>query len=696
MNWPALPFVRLILPLVLGILLGIQPIQLPVSGLLLTFGSLLLSLFLIARRRLAFQYRRWYGVLLYTGLLVLGYLLTLFHTPRHHSHHLEGVAGSARYWQLEVREIKPGAKTIRLQGLARAAIDSAGTLWPVRGRVLIYLPPDSAAQRLIPGQQIVFRAPLEVISPPRNPHAFDFAAYMSKKGIYHRAFPQSEQWTALSPPTTNWHSRLYQLQQYCLRVLDKHLPDPTTLAVGAALIMGERDLISEEVRQAYTDTGAIHVLAVSGLHVGIIYLGLGWLLTRLRINGKKWRWPRSFLLLLSVWSFALFTGGSASVLRAASMFSFLIVGEALYRRHNIYNTLAASAFLLLCIQPMLLFDVGFQLSYLAVVGIVFFQGRIYRMWFIPHRAGDYLWKLASVSIAAQLTTLPISLFYFHQFPLYFWLSGWIVVPAALVILCLGLALLCLHAFPFLPDLLGQLLATVINGMNQLIFQIEQLPMALLSGIWLGSGVVLLLYAILINIMRGLHDRRLRPIQWALIGLIGAGCWFNVAIWQAERQQVITAYHIYGHTALDFFAGRTAYTLTDLPSAHPQLHMAAENHRTFHRIHQRLHVPLQDSSCYSSSLSFYQGYFQMADKTGLILESLPTIQPAAPIPIDFVLLRGNAKIQLQQLAAIYQPRMLIFDVSNYRNRIKQWTTECKQLGIPCHDISTQGAWIWQPQ
>lgn len=691
MNWPALPFVRLILPLIAGILLGMQPIGISPIWLMVSFGSLLLFLFLFSHYKNTFRYRRLYGILLFAGLAVLGTLLAHFHTSLHHPQHLRHFSDTASCWNVQVESVRSGDKSIRLQTKVKAAADSNGTVFPLSGQLLVYLPVDSFAQNIMPGQEMVFRAGIAPLSPPMNPHAFDFAAFMNKKGIYHRAFPKASDWNITEEPQVGWASRLYQLQQYCLAVLQKHLKSEASLAIGAALIMGKRDLISEEIKQAYTNTGAIHVLAVSGLHVGIIYLGLGWILGLAGLKGKKWRWPKSLVLLLGVWTFALFTGGSASVLRAASMFSFLIIGEALYRRHNIYNTLAASAFLLLCIQPLLLFDVGFQLSYLAVIGIVFFQSRIYRACYIPNRVGDYLWKLASVSIAAQLTTLPISLFYFHQFPLYFWLSGWVVVPAALIILCLGLGLLLLHPVPWLPELLGRLLEIVIQSMNQLIFHIEQLPLALLSGIWLGSGVILLLYLVLLQLMRGLHDRRLRPIQWALSGMILIGVWYNFSIWKAEQQQGITVYHLYGHTVVDIFQGRHIITLSDLPAEHPQLAMATANNRAYYNIKDQQHFLLQDTSYRNEHFIFQNNFFQIGEASGYLLDALPKRAPPAPIPLDYLIIRNNPDLKVAQLIDYFQPQLLLFDASNYRGRAEQWVSECQSMGVACHNIGTKGAW-----
>ena len=177
----------------------------------------------------------------------------------------------------------------------------------------------------------------------------------------------------------------------------------------------------------------MHVLAVSGLHVGIIFFILNFLLTPLNRN-KRLLKIKLFLLVGALWFYAFLTGLSPSVMRSCTMFSFIVVGENLNKRTNIYNTLAASAFLLMLINPLIIFGAGFQLSYIAVISIVFFQPRLAALVAVKNRILKYVWDLFTVSVAVQIGTAPISIFYFHQFPVYFWLSNFIVIPGAALIL----------------------------------------------------------------------------------------------------------------------------------------------------------------------------------------------------------------------------------------------------------------------
>lgn len=693
MNWPAIPFVRLLLPFCIGILTGFLPLPFSLTYLSIPWCLLVLSLLVFfSHSQLPFHKRRRFGLLIFLCLIGFGFLLTHLRLAKYHPNFISSESLSANYWALTVQTVKKTEKSIRLTTTVRSASDS-NQVNHTKGKLLLYLQKtDSLAHGLKAGDQLLVETTLRPLKAPKNPLAFDYAAYMAAKGVYHQAFAKPQEWIKTGHAYHPIRDRFTWLRHYGLQVLAKHLPGPTELAVGAALIAGRRDTMNDAVRQAYTATGAVHVLAVSGLHIGMIYLALHWLLGYLLGEGPSRRWLRALLLLLSIWVFALFTGGSASVLRSATMFSFIILGQAFHRRQNIYNSLAASAFLLLCIQPTLLRDVGFQLSYLAVIGIVFFQGRIYRAVFFHHRLADYLWKFCSVSIAAQLTTLPISLFYFHQFPVYFWLSGWVVVPAAMCILCVGLLLLLLGKVAIIGSALGWLLNGLIQAMNAMIFQIESLPGGLIHGFWPSVPVVLLLYAVLICLMIGLSRKRLPFIQYALCLLLLVMVLANGRWHQSQQQKRLVIYHQPGHTLIDIIDGQTAYCFTDLATAAPALDYSAGNFRDYALIQDIIPLHSADTLLQGPELYFRDHYLCFADKGLLIVEDVPNVIPKVPLPVDYLLLRDDPHFSLENLDQYYQFQSVIFDTSNSPRRVRQWQRICTEKGWDCYDVSDRGALV----
>ena len=245
-----------------------------------------------------------------------------------------------------------------------------------------------------------------------------------------------------------------------LNILKENGLKNNELAVASALILGYKDDLGEELKHSYSSAGATHVLAVSGLHVGIIFLVLNFLLNILDKN-DRFKISKAILLICFLWAYATITGLSPSVVRAATMFSFVTIGKSFGKSSSIYNTLCASAFVLLVYNPYLIMEVGFQLSYLAVVGIVYFQSIIYKWIYVKNKFLKYIWMITSVSIAAQLTTFPLGLLYLHQSPTYLFASNLFVIPGAMLIIGLGILLFITSWIPLISGGIGWLLAKFI-------------------------------------------------------------------------------------------------------------------------------------------------------------------------------------------------------------------------------------------
>lgn len=708
MNWRPYPLLRLLLPLMGGILLGHYGSCIPLAGIITICIITAVGLWALLGQQ-AYKNRWQYGVVLYMALLSLGYGLTQLQTTP-----LVLPPGEQVY-QGRITTIAPTVKKIKLFLQLSGGTDTTGQAVPRRGRLLVYLPQTPAAYELRTGDLITLRGEARSVLAPLNPKAFDYRRYLALQRVYHQAFVKEGHWqkTGHQAGLRTWAEAS---RQHLLQLLRRHLPTPnelatatqlsadapmmngaqqfaaqSTFAVGAALSLGDKTALSTDIRNAYTGTGAMHILAVSGLHIGIVQLIVTWLLRRLPIRWRYWKLVRTLLIVLAIWAFALLTGGAPSVLRAATMFSFLAVGLAFRQQANIYNTLAASAFVLLCANPLLLFSVGFQLSYLAVLGIVYFQPLIYRSWYIPNPLGNYLWKLTAVSIAAQITTLPISLYYFHQFPVYFMLSGIAAVPAAAVILGLSLALFAFHWVPLLGGLLGQGLYGVLWATNALIYLIQQLPGGLLRGIWIGMGTVVLLYAIIACAAGAIQTRRFR---WVLAGLgflvILAGA-SAARQWQLARQQTVAIYHLRGASAVDYFSGQQAVHLQSSPIEPTTLRYAAEQHRWFRGASELPTLPLH--ATHEGDQWWTRPAFAQLGATSLVIptDAAPRC-PDAPLPVIAYLLTDRAPRDLVPWLDCLPPQMVIIDGSASRWVTKEWEQVCVERGIAVHRTGVEGACV----
>lgn len=316
---------------------------------------------------------------------------------------------------------------------------------------------------------------------------------MAYNRIYHQHFIR-DGFVKIGHKSPPFYERISDdLRTYCTQVISDRVTNENAKSVVLALSLGVKDELDNDLVRAFSATGAMHVLAVSGLHVGIIYLILFQLFQKVGLSKKRYRWLMAGLSILILWFYALLTGLSPSVLRAVTMFSFVAMGRALFRNGNIYNTLAASAFVLLWFNPYLIMSVGFQLSYLAVFGIVYLQPKMYTLWTPNHWLLDKIWAISCVSIAAQMATGPLSMLYFHQFPTYFLVSNLFIIPAAFVTLIGSLLLLLVSFVPILAGFIGTVLSTFVWSVNQLVFWVSSFPGSTIDGVYLDILQTWLIY-----------------------------------------------------------------------------------------------------------------------------------------------------------------------------------------------------------
>jgi competence protein ComEC len=366
---------------------------------------------------------------------------------------------------------------------------------PLEGTIYLYVPKDSMYQTSLPGDKILFNARLNLIPPPKNPHEFDYRNYLHLHQVYAQGYTTdakiitTEKWSIM-----RWAS---SFRAELLMLIDEMNLEADEKAIASALLLGYRHFITDETIQAFAGAGAMHVLAVSGLHVGILYMVVAFFLKVDRRKPHKNNWRKVLVIIAIIWMYAILTGLSPSVTRAAVMFTFLAVGGLMKRKTSSIQAIIASAMVLLAFNPNYLFEVGFQLSYAAVFGIIYLQPKIYRLIpRIPNRMLDYAWQITAVSIAAQAATFPLSVYYFHQFPLLFVFSNLFVIPLAFLTMGYGLFVLIVSIFTgvlsWLIWPLKGLLWLMINGVGL----IEEIPHAVVTQLWIGR-VEIILYLILI-------------------------------------------------------------------------------------------------------------------------------------------------------------------------------------------------------
>ena len=359
--------------------------------------------------------------------------------------------------------------------------------------VLVY---HQLEEALFPGQVIWVPANPEPVAPPSFPDEFNYKRFLAAKGIHFRQFLGKKLQVLPLKQSNELNFTMEHLRHYFAGVIEQYVQRPESKQIALALLLGQKESLGKEVKQAYSATGTQHILAVSGLHVGIIYSILLLPLTFFKQKGQLLQKSYLVLVLGLIWIYALMTGFSPSVVRAVVMFSLVTLGQMRKRKPSIWNILAFSALLLLVLDPDIQSDLGFQLSYLAVAGIVGLQPILLRMWAPSNRVLDYFWQMATVTLAAQLITSPLTLHYFHTFPTYFLVANLLIVPLSYIILCVGVPFLLLAWIPMVGSLLGAIVDFLLFIQNEITYTLQELPAALWQGIHLSLAGMLAIWGAL--------------------------------------------------------------------------------------------------------------------------------------------------------------------------------------------------------
>lgn len=549
--WNSFPMLRLVLPFIIGVVVSAFALEMFTPNLnwilYALIGVCAISVVLVIT---SFNGRKPYlfGMVLWPVMLVLGSLLTVSVSDYVFPDYLAPNALEKQVFVVEVCE-QPRIRINSVEVIANVT-DSGGNTY---GKVLFYFDLDSTARTVKYGQQLVLRSAIDRVRPQGNPDEFNYTRYLRFHNILFRGFVRSGDWELLSEGYSGIIGWFYDARTFLVGKLKESGLEGDELAVASALILGFRDNLDKELMSAYAGAGATHVLAVSGLHVGIVYLIINFFL-RFMDRNNYLRWLKTFLLVVLLVGYAALTGFSASVSRAALMFTFVALGKAINRDTNIFNTLAASAFGLMLYDPMIVMQVGFQLSYAAVFGIVIIQPKLMELKSFENRWLDWAWSISCVSIAAQVATFPLGLLYFHQFPLLFLLSNLLVIPAATLILYLGFGLFVCCIWK--PTLLyfGLLLRSVISALNFLVVRIEQIPYSVLSGIDISTFETMLVYVVILGVLVFYVQKWKGGLY---VGLVVSILLVSIQIWEVNEQhnqRFATVYNVRKETVVAFVNG----------------------------------------------------------------------------------------------------------------------------------------------
>ena len=685
-----IPFVRLLIPLILGIVSAMYWQNSFKIGIVFFLFISLALLFLNLRYKSWFIFKkRWIaGIVIHCFLLIAGFILTNNSSQLFDPNHFSKTQGNALIVKV-ISEPKVSGDILRFSVNAEQVVQFKKTI-PVDGKLLIALKLDPGKPlQLNYGDVLLIDNKFNELDPPFNPSEFNFKGYLANQQIYHQTFINRNQLLLIERNAGNKIIAFaLNLRKKLVQKYQDYLPDKEASSMASTLILGYRADLSKEVISAFSKTGTMHVLSVSGMHVGIVCLLLNFLLKPLNRNNKL-KILRVIILIFSIWFYTMLTGFSPSACRAAMMLTFVIAGKAFNKNQNTYNLLAISAFLLLLTNPFYLVDVGFQLSYMAVFGLVYLHPKIYHSIHIQNRFVNSVWNYSALSIAAQLATFPISIYYFHQFPLYFLLSNlFIVIPVALI-MYLGIAFLFIP-FDVLLEPLGLLLNWMILMVNRILISIEHLPFSSLSGLWISQTQNILLYLILASLIAIISFKNKLAFKLIMPLIFLYSISISYKVYTDLNRHELLFYSLRKNSAIAYFHNGMSTLISDLPaddqtklfSIKPSLD--SKNANPVKWITFKDLVSLPGLICSPDFLQFgdYRVVRWTPDFNYLVFSQR--------LKVNAVMISQNPKTDLQNILKFIDFDVLLIDATNPDYRIKKWQNEASQLKIPVHVLKKNPA------
>ena len=682
MNWNKYPFLKLVVPLALGILLGdcIGPVELSKTRLYgVLVGLLLLEVFIHLCLK-SYRHRWIAGTFNIVVFVFLGFF------------RIWVVDGSRMEASCPPEEARAGWYLAKIaepplekEKSVRAVLELVGS-----GKVMAYFKKTEEALQLRYGDWVAFKTALEPVPGPKNPAEFDYRKYLARQGVTWRVYLKEGDWRFTGVNEARpLLAFAYRFRERLLQDLQRCGVTEEAFGIAAAMLLGYDECLPAQVRQNFVAAGSMHILCVSGMHVGIVYLLASYLLSLLGRGRRRESLKRSVLLLL-IWCYALITGLSPSVMRSALMISFLIFGELIHRKGFALNSVAASAFVLLLLDPHHLFAIGFQLSYVAVLGILLLQKPICNLLYFKSQLLEKAWEITSVSLAAQIATMPFTVYYFNQFTPYFWLSNLLLTPLSFAAILLGMTLLIASWVPLLNVLLGKTVGLLLQLMNHIVASIEGLPLALIKGLYMDKlqFALALLLLLLAMLFVALRKKRL------MMELLVVSAFFALTLaWRTERttrQHQLVIYSLRNHTAIDLMEGRSHWLLCDedLPADPGAIDYSLKGYWSQCQLSM-------NPTCYTLSETM-EG--PLAEKKGpwlsfggLLLAfwepeaCVPPCDP--PLPVDLLLVRGRQAPDLRRVLQAYRMDLLVIDASVSEREAMEWGRQAEAMGISCHQIAS---------
>jgi competence protein ComEC len=679
------PFLRICLPLLLGIIF--QYLLFPLQ----TGGLLFMALFLLSLMGLnMFRVYRIYSLAYLYGLhyfmifFFMGISLVQFH-PLKTAIPLNG----EHFYELLVIENPENNDNSSRIDVKIRAFSANGEDWKkCSERSIIYMAKDSM-RTFSPGDVLVCKTVFNEISPPQNPDEFDYREYLRRKKIFATSFVNAENAVRTDSGQINFYKKfIFNLQKYSLETLQNARLKSDELGVALALLTGNKQYLEDELRDSYTNSGTVHLLAVSGLHVGIVFMILNFVL-RFMDRAKKLRLLKGLIILVSLWIYASIAGLASSIVRASLMFSVFVIADMLNKSKSTYNNIAFSCFIMCLVNPYVIFDTGFQLSYLAVTGIVYFQPKFMKPFSRCKGFVRTVLECMTVTVAAQLGTLPVILFIFKTFPTYFLFSNLILVPYTSVVMYIGVIVIALSWQSFLLTVSGFVLNYCIYLMNFIVKFFDGLPCSSINGFYLNGIQCTLLTASILLLAMLFSFKEKKLFAAILISMLGI---FSIAAFHSYNVSTHREFGVFGVRRAFyayFIENGTGFSIRDTNSINVSFDFNTKNY-----LIRRGFRSEQDLTALSLSDSIpnqYKGVLLFSGKK-IALSSQLNVNDGfsgTPLNVDYLYVTGTQNIKPETVLSCYNPSKIVIANNLPAYKIAEWVKISESKKIPYHNVRTEG-------
>ncbi|WP_447635890.1 ComEC/Rec2 family competence protein [Flavobacterium microcysteis] len=664
------PLARITIWFVLGVLAAFYFEPIPLLSLISCGVSALLfgAAYYLSRKE--FIQKAYFGYAAYLVFFCVGITTHAVHNEKssenHYAHAIDGRNHSVEVVLLEKLRNNP----YNNRYVARiTAIDSA----IAEGKILLNIKKENLPEDFQIGTRLLISGTIYEPKEPGNPYQFDYKKYLAYKSIYGQLYADASVIQISSQTEKNVWYYAARFRDTIIQNLKNSGFRNEELNVAVALILGQQQDISPELLKDYQFAGAVHILSVSGLHVGCLMLFIGFLLSPLP-KTKTGTILKLVIILAFLWVFALIANFSPSVTRSVVMFSFVAIGKYAHRKTNIYHTLLVSVFIILLFEPSFIFDIGFQLSYCALFFIVWLQPLFSSLWKPKNRIANYFWGILTVSFAAQIGTFPLSLYYFHQFPGLFFITNLLILPLLGIIMALGVFVMLWASFSIVPSFLIKCLEWSLYILNKTIHRIASFESFVFQDISFNWQMLLSCYATLFAILLWFKKPNFQKLSFALVSLILFQLAYLGNTFVSKNQEDLIVFNAKRNTIIAQKKGTEITVFSNQKVADQTMNFILKPYL----VGSFSHIAATEKI---GNLMYYK------QNKILIIDSLG-VSPKNQQP-DIIILSQSPKINLERTIQNAKPKMVIADASNYRTDMERWKTTCIKEKIPFHSTVEKG-------